>query len=471
MALELADDEFTWEYTESTGTEVVETSPGIFQMQNTADFVPGTWTQTNAATGEVTTGYDAYAGVVESGLLGSGKLIGGGAGSKYDKLSLRQIADQFGEFYDSVGFADEAKFISSGDPDQQARHMVREVPFNDGTGRWTIYYSDGSFKVVTRGNGQSPDEENEFAPDGTPLSAEHSEFKGAFYQAMNEIGLESSLIESLWKWAEKRFVADSSFGAAQASVELYEQPAFRKRFSGIAELRDEDEPRRDIPSPAEYLRFEKDVIKSMTLVGMDTETANVDELIKNLVINSVGLTEVDQRLAAAKRMVYDVPDDVRNTFLDWYGPEAAEANLMKTFLDPEDKWGGSWPSMLEKTRTAEIGGWAKMYAGIDMTQTKEAASKISKLGISNAETWSKFATLREQENLFAENLDEVVDLDTETHGVSEIFNIDVANDEGLSRFEIQDILQKRAERRATRFSGGGGALMSGTTTGYGATNA
>jgi len=428
-------------------------------------YVPGTgWVNEE---GEVD--YDVYTALVEAGHIGSSRVIGQTAeGERYHGMSLREIAETYGEFYDEVGWADESNYLHIGlGADRQMRHIVREVPFDDGTGRVTIYYNDGSFEVVNRTS--TPVNEN--AATATATSEEMNEFKAAFYGAMNEIGLDNTLIQSLWSWAEKRFVNDAAFGAAQATVELYDQPAFRKRFSGIAELRDQETPRRDIPSPAEYLRFEKDVIESMTLAGMDAESANVDELVKNLVVNSVGLAEVNQRLAEARRMVYDVPDEVRNTFLDWYGPQKAEANLMMTFLDPEDQWGGSWPDMQEKSSAAEVGGWAKMYAGIDMTNTQDAARQISNLGLRPAETWARFATLREQESLFAENINEVVDLDTETHGISDAFSINIANDEGLTRFEIEDILTKRAERRASAFGGGGGALLSGTTTGFGAANA
>lgn len=428
-------------------------------------YVPGTgWVNAEGAAD-----YDTYAALVKAGHVGTSTLLGQtGEGERYHGMSLREIAETYGEFYDEVGFADEPEYLSSTlGADKQPRSIVREVPLNDGTGRVEIHYSDGSFEVVTR----APTPTGGDGPAGTATSGEMNEFKAAFYGAMNEIGLDNTLIKSLWSWAEKRFVDDSGFGAAQATVELYDQPAFRKRFSGIAALRDEEEPRRDIPSPAEYLQFEQDVIGSMTMAGMDAGSTNVDELVKNLVVNSVGLVEVNQRLAEAKRMVYDVPDEVRNTFLDWYGPQKAEANLMMTFLDPEDKWGGSWPDLREKSSTAEIGGWAKMYAGIDMTQTQEAARRISNLGLAPAQTWAKFATLREQESLFAENINERIDLDTETHGISDAFNIDVANDEGLTRFEIEDILTKRAERRASTFAGGGGALLSGATTGFGAANA
>ena len=429
-------------------------------------YVPGTGWVNEAGEAD----YDVYSALVKAGHVGGGRLIGQTAeGQRYHGMSLREIAETYGEFYTEVGFADESNYthVSLG-ADRQPRHIVRRVPFGDGTGRVTIHYNDGSFEVVTE---TSPSSEAVGGVSSIGGDTASTAFKQSFYSAMSEIGLDNTLIQSLWLWAEQRFINDASFGAAQASVELYDQPAFRKRFSGIAALRDQETPRRDIPSPAEYLAFEKNVIESMTLAGMDATSANVDELIKNLVVNSVGLTEVNQRLAEAKRMVYDVPDEVRNTFLDWYGPEKAEANLMMTFLDPDDQWGGTWASLQEKTGAAEVGGWAQMYAGIDMTNNQDTARRISNLGLRSAETWARFATLREQENLFTENLDEVVDLDIETHGISEAFDIDISNSEGLTRFEIEDILTKRAERRASTFGGGGGALMSGSTTGFGAANA
>ena len=66
-------------------------------------------------------------------------------------------------------------------------------------------------------------------------------------------------------------------------------------------------------------------------------------------------------------------------------------------------------------------------------------------------------------NYVQQNIDEVVDLDYATEGVEAAFDLD---DNDLS-----ETIERRAIGRSAKFSGGGGALLSGTTTGFGAANA
>jgi hypothetical protein len=103
-----------------------------------------------------------------------------------------------------------------------------------------------------------------------------------------------------------------------------------------------------------------------------------------------------------------------------------------------------------------------MVAGLNAGWDADLAKKVSDLGLSQAEQWSRFAELKEKEMLFAENVDEAVDLDYAEHGVAAEFNLDS---------DLAETIERRATGRSARFSGGGGALMSGTTTGFGAANA
>ena len=89
-----------------------------------------------------------------------------------------------------------------------------------------------------------------------------------------------------------------------------------------------------------------------------------------------------------------------------------------------------------------------------------------------AEEWKRFAELKTQEMLYTETLDEAVDIDYETQGVEAVFDL-LSEEEGagLTGYELSDLISKRRGRRTARFSGGGGAILSGTTTGFGAANA
>ena len=64
--------------------------------------------------------------------------------------------------------------------------------------------------------------------------------------------------------------------------------------------------------------------------------------------------------------------------------------------------------------------------------------------------------------LFQENIGETRDLDYAKEGVEAVFDLDS---------DLVETIERRATGRSARFSGGGGAMLSGTTTGFGAANA
>jgi hypothetical protein len=82
--------------------------------------------------------------------------------------------------------------------------------------------------------------------------------------------------------------------------------------------------------------------------------------------------------------------------------------------------------------------------------------------------------------LFAEQVGEDTNLQYETHGVSAEFGVDMTapitgeriGDDALT---LQDLIERRKQRRISRFAGGGtgqaGAIISGQTTGIGSANA
>ena len=283
-----------------------------------------------------------------------------------------------------------------------------------------------------------------------------ADMQNAFYFALREAGMDKAAIDSLWAWAETELVNDPSFNAERALLGMYDSEAFRQRFRGIAELSDKGVGRRDLPTPAEYIAFEKYVAKELSRVGI-IET-NFDDLITKLYVNTVGDTEVTERLNMAQQVMWEMPQEVRDTFTDWFGSEYGTSITMKTFLDNT----GDWSKIQDDISTARTGGWGHMVAGLNAGWDKDLAKQVSDLGLTQAEQWSRFADLKEKEMLFAENIDEAVDLDYAEHGVAAEFDLDI---------DLAETIDRRATGRSARFSGAGGALMSGTTTGFGAANA
>ena len=321
---------------------------------------------------------------------------------------------------------------------------IREEVLND-DGSKTIYYTDGSVEYVA-------------APMSTadPALSPSANMQTAFYQALREAGMDKAAIDSLWQWAQTELINDPSFTAERALIGMYDSEAFKQRFAGIAEMTKAGVGRRDLPTPAEYIAFEKYVASELKRGGV--VEPNFDNLITRLYVNSVGAEEVTERINRAQQVMWEMPQEVRDRFADWFGDGEATNITMQTFLDPTS----DWSNVQDRITTAQTGGWGTMVAGLNAGWDADLAKKVSDLGLSQAEQWSRFAELKEKEMLFAENVDEAVDLDYAEHGVAAEFNLDS---------DLAETIERRATGRSARFSGGGGALMSGTTTGFGAANA
>ena len=333
------------------------------------------------------------------------------------------------------------------------------------------YQSGGG--LIERKNGEEEEEEEtETEEEETEDDSEFAltSLKSAFMSALLETGLDTETITKLWEWAEGRFTSDSSFTAAQALVEMYDQDAFKKRFPGIAHMRDMAEVRRDIPSPREYLEREGKMKQWFNQYGLDAFAVNLDNVVAESFISSVGDAELLERMQTASRLIYEAPQEVKQTFEDWYGP-ASDAALMAAFLDPDDQvFGNDWKSLTtlkNQAETAEIGGWSRMYMDLDSPIDKAQAEAIGKLGLQQSQIWSKFGSIKEQENLFLEKQGEM-DLTMEGAGVAAEFGIDY---DTMSGQDLANMLDRRLQRRTGQFRGGGGAIVSGTRTGLGSANA
>ena len=110
-------------------------------------------------------------------------------------------------------------------------------------------------------------------------------------------------------------------------------------------------------------------------------------------------------------------------------------------------------------QTAAAGGYAQKVLGKGIGQ--DMAEQIADLDYSNQQLYEAYSKLTQQAALFQEKLGEE-DWDIEDEGVSFALNLD---QDAITR------IQRRREARAADFRGGGGALVSGATTGFGAANA
>lgn len=298
--------------------------------------------------------------------------------------------------------------------------------------------------------------------------------KDAFQLAMRNMGFSPNMINDLFEWANAKFQSDPSFTAERALMEMYEHPVFVARFPAIDKMRKSG--MKNIPTPGQYIGFEKFLGQEFQRFSYNISGEAFDGLVERLILNQVGEIEVTERLTEAERVMYNVPQEVRDTFNDWWGSDGARNITMGLLLDPSE----NWSNLKDQIETAEVGGWGKMVAGLDAGWDRTMANAVADLGLSQAQTWNSFASLKDKELLFAENLTEDRNLDYATEGVSAEFGIDITNPitgelTGDDALTLQDLIERRKQRRISRFAGGGtgqaGAILTGSTTGIGSANA
>jgi len=237
--------------------------------------------------------------------------------------------------------------------------------------------------------------------------------------------------------------------------ELFEQQEFKNRFPGYHKRLDAGYNAIDIQ---DYLSYETRFNELMVSYGLDQmimeSNTNVKEYIGDLVGGNVSLSQIDQRISKGVAAVLDAPEAVLEQYEQWYGGEAENA-LLANFLDPN----ADLINLSKQAGAAAASGYAQDVLGNTLTQ--ELAEDIADLDYTNDQLYQAYTALAQQTALFAEKAGEQ-DFDIQQEGVEYALNLDPDT--------MQD-LEKRRRSRVADFSGGGGALMSGTTTGFGSANA
>ena len=244
--------------------------------------------------------------------------------------------------------------------------------------------------------------------------------------------------------------------AADLLPELYEQHEFKVRFPGYHPRIDGGYNAIDIQ---DYLSYEDRFHELMTQYGLDSIIAeggrSTKEYIGNLISGNVSLQQLDTRITRGVAAVLDAPEEVLQQFEQWYGSEGENA-LLASYLDPT----AELTDLATKAGAAMAGGLAKRSLD-EQGISKQMAEDIADLDYSNQQLQEAYTALAGQASLFAERAGEE-DFKITDEGVSAALQLDS---------DVMDRVNRRRRERAADFAGGGGAMVSGTTTGFGSANA
>lgn len=219
-------------------------------------------------------------------------------------------------------------------------------------------------------------------------------------------------------------------GATLEEIELnlYDQPAFIKRFPAIRQRGRDGKPPLSVE---EYLQYERQMFDAANSFGV---TVSYDE-INDLLIGDVSFNEAQDRLALAGQAVHAIPQETKNTLQQFYG--VTSGDLTKYWLDPKKEL----PVLQRRFAAATIGGQAVRTGFGDITA--EQAEGLAVRGVENAT--DAFGKLVQSRELF-----EAVDQTEQDITVDDQLKL-ITGDA-----ELTGQVEKRAQKRVAPFQSGGG---------------
>lgn len=288
---------------------------------------------------------------------------------------------------------------------------------------------------------------------GVPTGATVTQLdaQGAIDTVLKQYGL-----SSLSKWAWQMIVEGNS--AQQIAIELYQQPAFEKRFPGIFLRMKLGFPPID---PTTYIAAEDAMLQLTEEYGLPRSILT-PEFMGQVIGHDVSTSEFTDRIQKGFALVENAPPEVRQVFNQWFGHGKGDAQLAAFFLNPDT----SAVTLEKEAAAASIQG-AGVSVGVNIG--KGRAERIAQMGDSYAQVQSALANLQKEQGLFKNSVSEQA-ADRPVKGVpglqSQLTESGAGVDSalGLSGAASQAVEQRVLER-ANAFKGGGGAAQV-TTQGY-----
>jgi len=241
--------------------------------------------------------------------------------------------------------------------------------------------------------------------------------------------------------------------------ELFEQPEFKARFPGY-------HPRLEAGynaiSVEDYLTYENKFKEIMNVHGLNkyieasSNTNTMETYIGDLIAGNISFQQIQDRMAQGVEAVLNAPPEVAQQFETYFGGEGENA-LLANFIDPNQ----TLFNLRDMAQAAVAGGYAINIMGDEGFIGKQLAEEIADLDYTSQQLQQAFSAVSQQSLLFAEKLGEE-DYTMAQEGVKAALNMDQ---------DVSKRVQRRRRERMGDFSGGGGAMVSGTTTGFGSANA
>ena len=222
-------------------------------------------------------------------------------------------------------------------------------------------------------------------------------------------------LNDLAAWYVRRVVEGAT--EAQIAAEIYDQPAYQRRFPAMAALR----ARGRAISEAEYMAVERSYRDTMAAYGLRDSVYDKQETFTKLIESEVSVRELEERIGDAEMVVDSTDQNVKNALLVNYG--ISSNDLLTYALDPKGR-GKDYVERLARSATLQgiaktMGlGLSKGYAENLATDSvfdnsteadfREALSSVSDL----AATQKRLAAIDKQKFTDADAADAVIKRDS-----------------------------------------------------------
>lgn len=275
---------------------------------------------------------------------------------------------------------------------------------------------------------------------GGGLTTEQRSAQGQLQADLAAAGFTGQDLGSLGDWAWNEYL--NGVPESQIFLEMRQRPEYQRRFPAMAALASKGHA----ISEAEYVNYEKSAAQIFSYAGM-AQFATPDYL-NSLIAGEVSLNELNDRIQNGYKLVLQAPQQVRDQFAQWFGPNS-DAALAGWFLDASH----TEPFIETAVQEAQAGGYAKFF-GFDLTQ--EGAKLIGQVaptaqqliaGFQEAQKYLPLTT----ETIFEKNDLTAADTASVAFGVGEPFG--VGGEPPAEKF------RKRLEERVAGVHGGGQAAQ------------
>lgn len=235
-------------------------------------------------------------------------------------------------------------------------------------------------------------------------------------------------LQDLTRWVADAVVQGKS--QDQIMLEIYDQPAFKKRFPAIAQR----EAIGFSPvSVEDYINYEKLAESLGSTWGVKLSKAEVDDLIGH----DVSAQELEQRFNIAATAVYESAPETRNALNRLFNISGGE--LMRYWMNPKKQFG----DLQQKYRMGEIAGAAMRTSYGEIAGSE--ARQLMEAGLDEGSALEGFSTLTNMRSLFKP-----------IHGGESLISRQEQLDFLMGDVEAAQAIERRTRSRIATFAGRSG---------------